>query len=190
MAETIASLKEDFSLIDEWEDRYRYLIELGRTLEPLPEDAHVIDNHSGHVSLTNVTFYDNGSPGYSGLPGYPPSRVAVLNHDDTAVATMHMANVLLMGECGTTGHVTSDGGNIESGGHTCGFSALGDQADVPAAAARAARLSGVLSHGIHVCSSLSIHRSLRGRALSRPAARRGQAATRCTVVGRRTGLRP
>ncbi|MFN7956591.1 MAG: choice-of-anchor Q domain-containing protein [bacterium] len=106
----------------------------GYTAPPPVGTPHVIDNHSGHVSLTNVTFYDNGSPGYSGLPGYPPSRVAVLNHDDTAVATMHMANVLLMGECGTTGHVTSDGGNIESGGHTCGFSALGDQADVPAAA--------------------------------------------------------
>jgi cysteine desulfuration protein SufE len=37
MAETIAALKEDFSLIDEWEDRYRYVIELGRTLEPLAE---------------------------------------------------------------------------------------------------------------------------------------------------------
>jgi cysteine desulfuration protein SufE len=37
MAETIAALKEDFSLIDEWEDRYRYVIELGRGLEPLTE---------------------------------------------------------------------------------------------------------------------------------------------------------
>ena len=30
----------NFELLDEWEDRYRYLIELGRTLEPLPEDAY------------------------------------------------------------------------------------------------------------------------------------------------------
>ena len=30
----------DFEFLDEWEDRYRYVIELGRTLEPLPEDAH------------------------------------------------------------------------------------------------------------------------------------------------------
>jgi cysteine desulfuration protein SufE len=37
MAEPIAALKEDFSLIDEWEDRYRYVIELGRDLEPLAE---------------------------------------------------------------------------------------------------------------------------------------------------------
>ena len=27
----------DFELLDDWEDRYRYVIELGRWLEPLPE---------------------------------------------------------------------------------------------------------------------------------------------------------
>ena len=27
----------DFELLDDWEDRYRYVIELGRGLEPLPE---------------------------------------------------------------------------------------------------------------------------------------------------------
>ncbi len=37
MTETIAALKEDFSIIDEWEDRYRYVIELGRALPPLAE---------------------------------------------------------------------------------------------------------------------------------------------------------
>jgi len=35
MTETIAALKEDFSIIDEWEDRYRYVIELGRALPAL-----------------------------------------------------------------------------------------------------------------------------------------------------------
>jgi cysteine desulfuration protein SufE len=30
---------EDFELLDDWEDRYRYVIELGRKLEPLPEEA-------------------------------------------------------------------------------------------------------------------------------------------------------
>lgn len=36
----LQDILDDFALLDEWEDRYRYLIELGRTLEPLPEDAH------------------------------------------------------------------------------------------------------------------------------------------------------
>ncbi len=30
----------DFEFLDEWEDRYRYVIELGRSLDPLPQDAH------------------------------------------------------------------------------------------------------------------------------------------------------
>jgi cysteine desulfuration protein SufE len=34
----------NFDVLDDWEDRYRYLIELGRTLEPLPEEAHTEDN--------------------------------------------------------------------------------------------------------------------------------------------------
>jgi cysteine desulfuration protein SufE len=34
----------NFELLDEWEDKYRYLIELGRTLEPLPKDAYTDAN--------------------------------------------------------------------------------------------------------------------------------------------------
>jgi cysteine desulfuration protein SufE len=34
---SIDTIRADFALLDEWEDRYRYLIELGRSLPPLPE---------------------------------------------------------------------------------------------------------------------------------------------------------
>ena len=34
------TIQEDFAFLDDWEDRYRYVIELGRALEPLTEDAH------------------------------------------------------------------------------------------------------------------------------------------------------
>jgi cysteine desulfuration protein SufE len=34
---TIANLQSDFELLDDWEDRYRYIIELGRKLAPFPE---------------------------------------------------------------------------------------------------------------------------------------------------------
>ena len=37
---TIDEIVENFTLLDEWDDRYRYVIELGRTLAPLPEGAH------------------------------------------------------------------------------------------------------------------------------------------------------
>jgi cysteine desulfuration protein SufE len=34
------TIQEDFASLDEWEDRYRYVIELGHDLEPLSESAH------------------------------------------------------------------------------------------------------------------------------------------------------
>jgi cysteine desulfuration protein SufE len=34
---SIETIRSDFALLDEWEDRYRYLIELGRRLPPFPE---------------------------------------------------------------------------------------------------------------------------------------------------------
>jgi len=33
----IETIRSDFALLDDWEDRYRYLIELGRGLPPFPE---------------------------------------------------------------------------------------------------------------------------------------------------------
>jgi cysteine desulfuration protein SufE len=40
----IDEIVENFALLEEWDDRYRYVIELGRTLAPLPESAHVDAN--------------------------------------------------------------------------------------------------------------------------------------------------
>ncbi|MGN6306607.1 MAG: SufE family protein [Mesorhizobium sp.] len=37
MATTIQTIHDDFSLLDAWEDRYRYVIELGEALPPFPE---------------------------------------------------------------------------------------------------------------------------------------------------------
>jgi cysteine desulfuration protein SufE len=34
---SIDDIRADFALLDDWEDRYRYVIELGRGLAPLPE---------------------------------------------------------------------------------------------------------------------------------------------------------
>lgn len=38
MTSKIDSIIEDFELLDNWDDRYRYLIELGRALPPFPEE--------------------------------------------------------------------------------------------------------------------------------------------------------
>jgi cysteine desulfuration protein SufE len=37
---TIDEIRENFALLDDWDDRYRYVIELGRTLEPMSEAEH------------------------------------------------------------------------------------------------------------------------------------------------------
>jgi cysteine desulfuration protein SufE len=41
---TIDEIRDNFELLEEWEDRYRYVIELGRMLEPMPEAEHSADN--------------------------------------------------------------------------------------------------------------------------------------------------
>ena len=63
----IDELVSDFSLLDEWEDRYRYVIELGRDLDPLPESARTPDTKvQGCVSqvwiTTDVKAANGGSP--------------------------------------------------------------------------------------------------------------------------------
>lgn len=52
---TLAEIEADFALLDEWEDRYRYLIELGRNLPPLPDalrtDANKVRGCASQVWL-------------------------------------------------------------------------------------------------------------------------------------------
>ncbi|MFO1107697.1 MAG: SufE family protein [Bradyrhizobium sp.] len=40
----IDEIVENFSLLDEWDDRYRYVIELGRQLPPFPEEKRTDAN--------------------------------------------------------------------------------------------------------------------------------------------------
>ena len=41
---TIDEIRENFALLDDWDDRYRYVIELGRALDPMPEAEHSAAN--------------------------------------------------------------------------------------------------------------------------------------------------
>jgi cysteine desulfuration protein SufE len=41
---TIDEIRDNFALLDDWDDRYRYVIELGRMLDPLPEAEHSAAN--------------------------------------------------------------------------------------------------------------------------------------------------
>ncbi|MBB3769776.1 cysteine desulfuration protein SufE [Angulomicrobium tetraedrale] len=54
---SIDGIIEDFELLDNWDDRYRYLIELGRTLAPFPEaersDATKVQGCASQVWLVS-----------------------------------------------------------------------------------------------------------------------------------------
>jgi cysteine desulfuration protein SufE len=41
---TIDDIRENFELLEDWDDRYRYVIELGRTLDPMAEAEHSATN--------------------------------------------------------------------------------------------------------------------------------------------------
>jgi cysteine desulfuration protein SufE len=62
----IEEIIENFELLDEWDDRYRYLIELGRALPPLPEgarsDANKVQGCASQVWLS-TSIKPNGSGG-------------------------------------------------------------------------------------------------------------------------------
>ena len=44
MLPTIDQIIENFDLIEDWEERYNYIIELGRDLPPLPSELHTEAN--------------------------------------------------------------------------------------------------------------------------------------------------
>jgi cysteine desulfuration protein SufE len=64
---TIDEIIDNFSLLDEWDDRYRYVIELGRSLAPLTErdraEANKVQGCASQVWLaTTVRPNGNGGP--------------------------------------------------------------------------------------------------------------------------------
>ena len=64
---TLTQICSDFAVLDEWEDRYRYVIELGRALPPLPEplrtDANKVRGCASQVwLLTHVKPDGAGGP--------------------------------------------------------------------------------------------------------------------------------
>ena len=60
MAAALADIRSSFAFFEDWEDRYRFLIDLGRAVPPLPErertDANLVRGCQSKVWL--VTRYD------------------------------------------------------------------------------------------------------------------------------------
>jgi cysteine desulfuration protein SufE len=63
---TLDAIRSDFALLDDWEDRYRYVIELGRALPPLPDglrtEANRVRGCASQVWLATKAEPDGGAP--------------------------------------------------------------------------------------------------------------------------------
>ena len=73
----IEALADTFEMLGDWEERYRYLIELGRKLPPLPEDEH---NETNKVRgcMSQVWLQ-------SQLDAGPPTRLRFLGDSDAHI---------------------------------------------------------------------------------------------------------
>jgi cysteine desulfuration protein SufE len=62
---SVDEIIENFELLEEWDDRYRYLIELGRALAPLPDavriDANKVQGCASQVWLSTSIKPNGGS---------------------------------------------------------------------------------------------------------------------------------
>jgi cysteine desulfuration protein SufE len=62
----IDGIIDNFLLLDEWDDRYRYVIELGRGMRPLAEtdrsEANKVQGCVSQVWLATAICFDNGHP--------------------------------------------------------------------------------------------------------------------------------
>ena len=64
---SIDEIIENFALLEEWDDRYRYLIELGRTLEPLTDNERT-DRNKVQGCASQVWLATDVKPNGSGGP--------------------------------------------------------------------------------------------------------------------------
>jgi cysteine desulfuration protein SufE len=63
---SLADIRSDFDVLEDWEDRYRYVIELGRSLPPLPEElrteANKVRGCASQVWLATHVETHDGTP--------------------------------------------------------------------------------------------------------------------------------
>ncbi|MEP0519684.1 MAG: SufE family protein [Hyphomicrobiales bacterium] len=75
---SIDEIIENFSYLDEWEDRYKYVIDLGKELEPMPSalqiDANKVRGCSSQVWLSTQIFEDG-----------PETRLHFLGNSDAHI---------------------------------------------------------------------------------------------------------
>ncbi len=78
-------IKSDFEMLDDWEDRYRYVIELGRQLAPLSRDLKTDANKvRGCASQVWLVSHASPEPG-SQEPGSSDPRLSFAGESDSHI---------------------------------------------------------------------------------------------------------
>lgn len=121
MTTNIETIREDFSFLDDWEDRYRYVIELGKELPELSEDekntANKVQGCASQVWL--VTEKSDGADPIINFRGESDAHivnglVAIIlafysGHPASEIATMDGEAILA--ELGLNSHLTPQRAN-------------------------------------------------------------------------------
>lgn len=120
---TIDDIRADFALLDDWEDRYRYVIELGRTLPTFDETQRSADNKvRGCVSqvwlATGWPEGTNGSPMLA-MQGDSDAHIVrglvailiALYSGHTAQDVLDIDARAIFGELGLSDHLTAQRSN-------------------------------------------------------------------------------
>src|SRR6478735_1268301 len=90
MTTSLDDIVANFELLDEWDDRYRYLIELGKGLEPLSEAAHNdVNKVRGCASQVWLDVHREGGPG-------PQTRLHFLGDSDAHLTPQRSNGVRAM----------------------------------------------------------------------------------------------
>ena len=87
-AAALQELSETFEFLDDWEERYRYIIDLGRKLEPLP-DEYRIDDYRVQGCVSRVWLVPRADP-------TDPERIQFIADSDAHIVKGLIAIALLL----------------------------------------------------------------------------------------------
>jgi len=121
---TLDAIRSDFALLDDWEDRYRYVIELGRGLAPLPQtlrtEANKVRGCASQVWLASTARPPRpGAPPVLALQGDSDAHIVrgliailfAMYQDKTAQEVLRADAGALFAELGLKEHLTPQRSN-------------------------------------------------------------------------------
>jgi cysteine desulfuration protein SufE len=120
---SIDEIIENFSLLDDWDDRYRYVIELGRSLAPLPEaersEANKVQGCASQVWLASEVERDGAAGPLLNLTGDSDAHIVrgliailfAMYQDKTPEEILNADPRALFSELGLKEHLTPQRSN-------------------------------------------------------------------------------